>query len=75
MTPEQINGYITIISILVTLGADVTGKVKQLIHAFHPEVVLTDDEINAIEQAGIADSIARKTARDAMAQPDATGHP
>lgn len=66
MTPEQIQGYVQIVSILVSMGADVYGKVGELIHRFSPGVVATEEELNDIERQGIADSQRRMREREEM---------
>lgn len=73
MTPGEIQAYITVIAAFYSLGISVAGKVKELLKLFHPDVVLTEEEINAIEAAGIAESQRRLAERRAMA--DATGEP
>jgi hypothetical protein len=69
MNPEEIQAYISLVSVLVSVGIDVAGKMKALVGLFHPDHPLTEDQINAIEQAGIADSQKRQAERIAMGQP------
>jgi hypothetical protein len=77
MTPAEIQGYITIASVLIGMGIQLGGQIKQVIHLFHPGDVLTDAQINAIEQAAVADAERRRQTRIAMGEPtdttDATG--
>lgn len=68
MTEQEIQAYIQAISIFASMGIQVAGKVKELIRVFKPDNTLTDAQINAIEQAGIADSTRRKFERIAMGQ-------
>jgi hypothetical protein len=67
----MIQTYISIISMLASVGVDVAGKTKQLVAMFTPDHTLTDDQINAIEAAGIADDQRRRNERIAMGQPSA----
>jgi len=71
MNEAEIQAYIQLISVLSSVGIQVVGKVKELVKLFRPDVTLTDTQINAIEQAGIADSTRRKFERIAMGQPSA----
>lgn len=66
MTDAQINGYITLVSAVAQLGFVVAGKVKDLLALLHPEAALTEEQINAIEQAGIADAQRRQAEREQM---------
>lgn len=68
MTEEQLNSYIALVSAVAQLGFAVAGKVKDLIAALHPDVALTEEQLNAIEQAGIADAARRRDEREAMSQ-------
>jgi hypothetical protein len=69
MTAAQIQTYIGIASLLASAGVEVAGKFKALIGLFHPTSGLTEEQINAIEQAGIADAQRRQQERIAMGQP------
>ena len=71
MNEAQIQGYIAIVAGLYTLGASVAGKVGALIKLFHPDVTLTEDEINAIERAGIEDAERRAAERADMGKASA----
>lgn len=66
MTPAEIQGYIAIVAALYSLGVSVGGKVRDLIKLFHPDAVLTEEQINAIEAAGMAESQRRMHERLAM---------
>jgi hypothetical protein len=68
MNEQQIQGYITIAQVLIGIGIDTAQKFKAFIQAIHPHTVLTDEQINAIEQAGILDSQKRQAEREAMGQ-------
>lgn len=69
MTSEQIQGYIQIAGLLASMGVDIIGKIKTMVSLFHGADALTEDQINAIERAGIADAERRKQERIAMGQP------
>jgi hypothetical protein len=68
MNPQQIQNWISIISLIVQSGGVVAGQAKALLTLFHPLSTLTEEQINAIEQAGIADSQRRQQERIAMGQ-------
>ncbi len=69
MTTENIEAYIQIATILYAAGVEIVGKFKALLDMLHPGHDLTDDQINAIEQAGMDDSKRRLAERIAMGQP------
>ena len=69
MSPQQIQAYISVASLLASAGIDIAGKVKSLVALFHPAASLTEEQINAIEQAAIADAERRRQERIAMGQP------
>jgi hypothetical protein len=69
MPPSEVQAYISVISMLAAVGLDVVGKAKQLIQTFTPDHTLTEEQINAIEQAGIAEDQRRRAERIAMGQP------
>jgi hypothetical protein len=68
MNTSNIEAYIQIATVLYAAGVDIAGKFKALIGVFHPDHTLTDEEINAIEQAGMDDSRKRLAERIAMGQ-------
>lgn len=73
MTPEQLNGWIAVASILVNLGVDVGTGLKAIFTAGE----LTDAEQDAI-LVGLKDDNARRRAISAAivaAQPGPDGHP
>ena len=67
MTAQQIQGYIQVAEILISLGVSIGGKLKGLIDLMHPGHSLTDEQINAIEAAAMADDRKRQAERIAMA--------
>ncbi len=68
MNTANIEAYIQIATVLYAAGVEIAGKFKALIAVLHPDHTLTDDEINAIEQAGMDDSKKRLAERIAMGQ-------
>jgi hypothetical protein len=68
VTPEQFNQYVTIGSAAVQVGLQVAGKIQAMVKLFHPDVTLTEDQINAVEEAIVADALRRKAEREAMGQ-------
>lgn len=68
MNAQQIQNWISIISLIVQSGGAIAGQAKALITLFHPLATLTEEQINAIEQAGIADAERRRQERIAMGQ-------
>jgi hypothetical protein len=68
MNPQQIQNWISIISLIAQSGGAVIGQGKALIALFHPQHGLTEEQINAIEQAGILDAQRRQQERIAMGQ-------
>ncbi len=68
MTPAQINSYIAIASAIFDLTGTVAGQIKKIVGIFHPGHNLTDEQINAIEEAGMADALKRAAERRAMGQ-------
>jgi hypothetical protein len=69
MNTDQIQAYISVAEVLYAAGIEIVGKFKELLAVLHPGHTLTDDQINAIEQAGMLDSQRRQAERIAMAQP------
>lgn len=68
MQTSDIEAYIQIATILYAAGIEIAGKFKQMIAHFKPDHGLTDEQINAIEQAGMDDSRKRLAERIAMGQ-------
>lgn len=66
MTPQQIETWIAVAQALTAAGVSIVGQLKALFAQFGVSHSLTDDQINAIEQAGIADDQARAARRRAM---------
>lgn len=66
MNAQDIQAYIQIAGILAAAGVDIAGRFKALIGIFRPGNTLTDEQINAIEQAGLLDSKRRQMERVAM---------
>lgn len=71
MNDIQIQGYIAIVAALYELGASIGGKAKALVHLFHPDVTLTEEEINAIEEGGMIEAARRAAERAEMGKPSA----
>ena len=69
MKTSDIEAYIQIATILYAAGIEIVGKFKALIGVLSPDHALTDEEINAIEQAGMDDSRRRLAERIAMGRP------
>jgi hypothetical protein len=69
-TVDQITNYINIASMLVEAGAQIAGKLKGVFTTLFGQHGLTDEQINAIEAAGMADSEARRLRRVAMGAAD-----
>ncbi len=68
MKTTDIEAYIQIATILYAAGVEIAGKFKQMLALFKPDHDLTDEQINAIEQAGMDDSRKRLAERIAMGQ-------
>lgn len=59
MTPETIANWINILSLAASQGAIIVGHLKDIFTAFGVSHNLSDAEIDAIEQAAMADDQAR----------------
>ena len=67
MTSEQLSGWITIAQVLVAVGVDIGTRLKNLIHAAHPD--MTDEEADAAFDAIIADDQVRAAIALAASKP------
>lgn len=68
LTPEKLNGYIQVATILLGVGEALGPKFRALIHLFHPDVTLTDEQINAVERLIQLDAERRLLERQAMGE-------
>lgn len=69
MNEQQILSYIAMGSAILQAGGTLVGALKGVMQLIKPNHGLTDEQINAIEQASVADSERRKFERIAMGQP------
>lgn len=69
LTQTEIQTYVGVAGTLIDAGIAIAGKIGPLVSLFHPQAALTEDEINAIEQAGVADALRRRDERAAMGVP------
>lgn len=68
MNEQQILSYIAMGSAILQAGGTLVGTLKGVLELIKPNHGLTDEQINAIERASVADSELRKQQRIAMGQ-------